>query len=199
MRTILLGLALATAGGAATAENLKTAVIAGGCFWCVESDYDKLPGVVETISGYAGGTTDNPTYEQVTQGGSGHYEVVQVTYDADIVSYRQLIDVFWRSVDPTDDGGQFCDRGPSYRTAVFAADAAEAEEAKASRSAAQEILGEEIVTPVLEAGAFWPAEDYHQNYYKENPVRYTFYRKSCGRDARLRTLWGDDAFIFGKS
>ena len=102
MRTILLGLALATSAGAATAENLKTAVIAGGCFWCVESDYDKLPGVVETISGYAGGTTDNPTYEQVTQGGSGHYEVVQVTYDADIVSYRQLIDVFWRSVDPTD-------------------------------------------------------------------------------------------------
>ncbi len=108
MRTILLGLALATAAGAATAENLKTAVIAGGCFWCVESDYDKLPGVVQTISGYAGGTTDNPTYEQVTRGDTGHYEVVQVTYDADQVSYRELVDVFWRTVDPTDGGGQFC-------------------------------------------------------------------------------------------
>jgi len=199
MRTILLALALAAAATAASAQTLKTLVVAGGCFWCVESDFDKLPGVVETVSGYAGGTVDNPTYEQVTQGGTGHHEAVRITYDADKIDYRQLVDVFWRSIDPTDDGGQFCDRGPSYRTAVFAGDATEAEAAKASRAAAQDVLGQEIVTPVLEAGAFWPAEDYHQNYYKKNPVRYAFYRKSCGRDARLCTLWGDDAFIFGKS
>ncbi len=199
MRTILLALALAAAATAASAQTLKTLVVAGGCFWCVESDFDKLPGVVETVSGYAGGTVDNPTYEQVTQGGTGHHEAVRITYDADKIDYRQLVDVFWRSIDPTDDGGQFCDRGPSYRTAVFAEDAAEAEAAKASRAAAQDVLGQEIVTPVLEAGAFWPAEDYHQDYYRKNPVRYAFYRKSCGRDARLRALWGDDAFIFGKS
>lgn len=195
MRKAIFALALGAAAGPASAEELKTAVFAGGCFWCVESDFDTVEGVVETQSGYTGGTTENPTYEQVTGKGTGHAEAVSITYDADVVSYDALLDVFWRSVDPTDADGQFCDRGDSYRTAVFALDADQAEAAKASRAEAEAKLGEEIVTKVVEAGTFWPAEDYHQDYYRKNPVRYNFYRRSCGRDARLRSLWGDDAFI----
>jgi peptide-methionine (S)-S-oxide reductase len=195
MLRTLLALALLTAGAAAPrAADLQTAIFAGGCFWCVESDFDKVPGVVETVSGYTGGTLDNPSYQQVSSQTTGHFEAVRITYDADQVSYRQLVDVLWRTIDPTDNGGQFCDRGPSYRTAVFAADAAEATTAKASRAEAQAALGQEIVTPILEAGTFWPAENYHQDYYHTNPVRYEFYRRACGRDARLRQLWGDKAF-----
>jgi peptide-methionine (S)-S-oxide reductase len=195
MLRTLLALALLTAGAAAPrAADLQTAIVAGGCFWCVESDFDKVPGVVETVSGYTGGTLDNPSYQQVSAQTTGHFEAVRITYDADQVSYRQLVDVLWRTIDPTDNGGQFCDRGPSYRTAVFAADADEATTAKASRAEAQAALGQEIVTPILEAGTFWPAENYHQDYYHTNPVRYEFYRRACGRDARLRQLWGDKAF-----
>jgi peptide-methionine (S)-S-oxide reductase len=194
LRTLLV-LALLTAGAATPrAADLQTAIFAGGCFWCVESDFDKVPGVVETVSGYTGGTLDNPSYQQVSSQTTGHFEAVRITYDADQVSYRQLVDVLWRTIDPTDNGGQFCDRGPSYRTAVFAADAAEATTAKASRAEAQAALGQEIVTPILEAGTFWPAENYHQDYYHTNPVRYEFYRRACGRDARLRQLWGDKPF-----
>ncbi len=197
MRQALFALALSTAAATApaSAEELKTAVFAGGCFWCVESDFDSVEGVTETLSGYTGGTVENPTYEQVSRKGTGHAEAVRITYDADVVSYDELLDVFWRSVDPTDAGGQFCDRGDSYRTAVFALDAEQAEAAKASRAEAEVELGQEIVTKVVEAGTFWPAEDYHQDYYRKNPVRYNFYRRSCGRDARLRALWGDQAFI----
>lgn len=184
---------LAASAAPAFAEDRQTAVFAGGCFWCTEADYDKVDGVLETTSGYIGGTTDNPTYEQVTQGGTGHFEAVRVTYDAEQVSYQDLVDIFWRTVDPTDDGGQFCDRGSSYRTAVFAVDEAQAEIAKASRAEAQTALGEEIVTPILEAGTFWPAEGYHQDYHQTSSVRYTFYRRACGRDARLRQLWGEAA------
>jgi peptide-methionine (S)-S-oxide reductase len=195
MKTTLLALALGAlaAAGPATAQNLQTAIFAGGCFWCIEADFDKVPGVVETLSGYTGGTVDNPTYEQVVTETTGHYEAVRITFDAATVSYRELVDIFWRTVDPTDAYGQFCDRGDSYRTAIFATPD-QAAEAEASKAAAEAVLREEIVTPVLPAQTFWPAEDYHQEFYRTNPVRYTFYRRSCGRDATLRGIWGADAF-----
>ncbi len=189
----LLATLAAGAAGAAMAAEPQKAVFAGGCFWCVEADFDKAPGVLETVSGYTGGSVEHPTYEQVSHGGTGHYEAVQVTYDPEIVSYRQLVDIFWRTVDPTDAGGQFCDRGDSYRTAVFVADDAERQAAEASEADAASALGQEIVTPIVPAGAFWPAEDYHQDYYEKNPVRYKYYRWSCGRDQRIDELWGDAA------
>lgn len=178
---------------AAAAEDLETALVAGGCFWCVEADFDKVEGVVETVSGYTGGEVENPTYEQVSFSDTGHYEAVRITYDADVIGYDEILTLFWRSIDPTDPGGQFCDRGSSYRTAVFANDAAQSATAKETRAAAEAALGQEIVTPILEAGPFWPAEEYHQNYHEESPVKYTFYRRACGRDARVRQLWGDQA------
>ncbi len=194
MREMILaaGMLVALAGGAAAAAEPKTAVFAGGCFWCVEADYDKVPGVLDTVSGYTGGTVENPSYKQVTYGDTGHYEAVEVTYDPDRVSYEQLVDIFWRTVDPTDAGGQFCDRGDSYRTAVFV-DEGQRQAAEASKAEAEAALGQEIVTPLLEAGTFWPAEDYHQNYYEKNPLQYKYYRWRCGRDARVEELWGDAA------
>ncbi len=178
----------------ASAQELKKTVFAGGCFWCVESDFDKVPGVVSTISGYTGGKTDDPTYRQVTAGGTGHYEAVEITYDPARVSYEMLLAAFWRSVDPTDGGGQFCDRGQSYATAVFVADEKERALAEASRKAAQTIVDKPIVTPILAAGRFYAAEDYHQDYYKNNPVRYRYYRFSCGRNRRVKELWGEHAY-----
>lgn len=179
----------------ANAQNLQTAIFAGGCFWCVESDFDKVDGVVETISGYTGGNVPNATYKQVTAGGTGHYEAVKIVFDADKVSYDQLLYVFWRTVDPTDAGGQFCDRGDSYRTAIFATSAEQASKANSSKAALN--LDSPIVTPVLTAGDFWNAEDYHQNYHNTHPVRYNFYRSRCGRDARVLQIWGDEA-VFAK-
>lgn len=167
-------------------EGLATAVFAGGCFWCVESDFEKLEGVRDVVSGYSGGVKESPTYENH----AGHLEAVQVTYDPSIVSYRKLVDFHLRHIDPLDDGGQFCDRGHSYTTAVFAADADEWAAAQASISEAQKILGKEIVTPIVDRGAFWLAEDYHQDYDKKNPLRYKYYRTACGRDARVMKVWG---------
>ncbi|HET7409773.1 MAG TPA: peptide-methionine (S)-S-oxide reductase MsrA [Paracoccaceae bacterium] len=190
---IAAALALALAGPAAAAEP-KTAVFAGGCFWCVEADFDKVPGVLETVSGYTGGTVPEPTYRQVGSGGTGHYEAVEITYDPDEVTYEELLHTFWRTVDPTDPGGQFCDRGDSYLTAIFVADEAERAAAEASKAEAGEALGQEIVTPILDRAEFWPAEDYHQDYYLKNPQRYAYYRWGCGRDARVEELWGDEAF-----
>ncbi|MGG7645094.1 peptide-methionine (S)-S-oxide reductase MsrA [Rhodovulum sp. YNF3179] len=189
----------------ARADDIQTAIFAGGCFWCVEADFDKVDGVKETVSGYTGGDVKNPSYKQVTRGGTGHYEAVRITFDADTVSYRRLVDLFFRSVDPTDAGGQFCDRGESYRTAVFALDPAQAQAAKAAKAEARAELGQEIVTPILDAGTFWKAEDYHQNYYQRDdrvltrfgwiPMSkaYDRYRDACGRDQRVRQLWGADA------
>ena len=183
--------------GAGTAASAATAVatFAGGCFWCVESDFDKVPGVLETVSGYTGGTVENPTYDAVTRGGTGHYEAVRITYDPAKVSYEKLLDVFWHSVDPTDAGGQFCDRGESYRTAVFAHSPEQKSAAAASKKAINESgeLKGSIVTPILTAKAFYPAEDYHQGYYMKDPLRYRFYRFGCGRDNRLREVWGKEA------
>ncbi len=195
MRRIALALALVACTAAAQAQDTATAILAGGCFWCVEADFDKVEGVVATVSGYTGGNVANPTYEQVASETTGHYEAVEITYDPAIVSYRALIDIFWRTVDPTDAGGQFCDRGPSYRTAVFVAGPEQRAEAEASLMAAEAALGQEIVTPILAASAFWPAEDYHQDYYRKNAFRYEFYRRACGRDARIQSLWGEEAMM----
>ena len=169
------------------------ATFAGGCFWCMEPPYDKLPGVIATVSGYTGGHLVNPTYKQVTKGDSGHYEAVQVSYDPRVVSYERLLHVFWRNIDPLDNGGQFCDRGTSYRTAVFFHDAEQQALALASRDGVVDRFEATVVTPLVEASTFYPAEDYHQNYYEVNPLRYKYYRHSCGRDDRLEQLWGDEA------
>jgi peptide-methionine (S)-S-oxide reductase len=171
----------------------ETAIFAGGCFWCTEADFEKVPGVTAAVSGYTGGSTANPTYEQVSAGGTGHYEAVRVTYDPARVSYRELTRYFVRTVDPTDSGGQFCDRGESYRTAIFAADPAQSAAAQAALADAGKTLRQPLATPVLPAARFYPAEDYHQDYYRKNKLKYNFYRSRCGRDARLAQVWGNKA------
>ncbi|NIU35917.1 MAG: peptide-methionine (S)-S-oxide reductase MsrA [Gemmatimonadetes bacterium] len=159
----------------------------------MEPPYDELDGVLATISGYAGGHVPNPSYEQVTAGGTGHREAVMVVYDPARVGYGELLDVFWHNVDPLDDGGQFCDRGFSYTTAIFARSEEQAERARASKAEIDGRFEDEVVTPVVSDAAFYPAEEYHQDYYRKNSVRYRFYRWSCGRDARLEELWGEKA------
>ncbi len=171
----------------------ETAIFAGGCFWCVESDFDHIPGVISTTSGYIGGKAGTASYSAVSNGGTGHYEAVRIVYDAKKVSFEKLLHSFWRSVDPTDPGGQFCDRGDSYKTAVFALSDTQRRQAELSKKKAQEALGRTIVTPIRTAGKFYPAEGYHQDYYTKNPVRYKIYRYGCGRDARIKSLWGGDA------
>ena len=168
------------------------AIFAGGCFWCVESDFDKVPGVISTTSGYTGGQTANPTYQQVSRHTTGHAEAVEVVYDPSKVSYQSLVEHYWRTIDPTVRDQQFCDRGTPYRTAIFAQDAGQLKIAQASRAALEKSkpFKEPIVTEIALAGTFYPAEDYHQDYYQKNPVRYKYYRTSCGRDARLKQLWG---------
>jgi peptide-methionine (S)-S-oxide reductase len=181
------GLAETTQPSAQTA----TAIFAGGCFWCVEADFDKVPGVLNTESGYAGGTLKNPTYEQVSAGGTGHVESVRLTYDPKKVTYEQLLDDFWHHIDPTVKDRQFCDIGHQYRTAIFYLDDAQRRAAEASK-AALEKSGRvaHIYTEIASAGTFYRAEEYHQDYYKKNPIRYKFYRTSCGRDARVKEVWG---------
>ncbi len=173
-------------------QGLAVATFAGGCFWCVEADFDKVVGVVETISGFMGGTTVNPTYRQVVAGGTGHAEVVQLTYDPKKVSYQKLLDVFWKSVDPYDGGGQFCDRGDSYRTEIFYHSEEQKALAEASKAdlARNGPLKQPIATAIAAAAAFTAAEDYHQDYHTKNPIRYAYYRHGCGRDARLEQIWG---------
>ena len=180
---------------AASDDELATATFAGGCFWCVESDFDTVPGVVETISGYTGGTVDNPTYKQVSEGGTGHREAVQIRYDPKQVSYERLLHIFWRSVDPTDGGGQFCDRGESYQTAIFAGNEEERHLAEASKEALERsmVLDAPVVTPIEVGGEFYPAEDYHQDYYEKNPFRYRYYRFACRRDSKVQQVWGKQA------
>ena len=188
---VLLAVALAPAAAAEGAEARAT--FAGGCFWCMEKPFDELEGVISTVSGYAGGHLEDPSYQDVTAGGSGHAEVVQVTYDPDTVSYATLLEVFWRNVDPFDAGGQFCDRGSSYRTGIFYHSAEQARLARRSKREMSRRFSRGIVTEIDTLETFYPAEDYHQNYYKRNPVRYRFYRTSCGRDRRLEAVWGDEA------
>jgi peptide-methionine (S)-S-oxide reductase len=173
-------------------QKYETAIFAGGCFWCVESDFDKVPGVVKTISGYIGGHKKSPTYKEVSAGRTGHTEAVQISYDASQVSYEQLLDVFWHSIDPTTPNSQFCDHGDQYRTGIFYTNAQQQRLAGESKAALEKSkpFKAPIVTEITQAGEFYPAEDYHQDYYKKNPIRYKYYRYSCGRDQRLEQLWG---------
>ncbi len=170
--------------------RVATAVFAGGCFWCVEADFDKVEGVLETVSGYTGGELEKPTYKDVTRGGTGHYEAVKVTYDPAKVSYDALTKYFVRHIDPTDAKGQFCDKGDSYRSAIFVSGTGEREAADAALAAAEKSLRTDVLTKVISASTFWPAEDYHQDYYLKNSVKYGYYRKGCGRDARVKQIWG---------
>jgi peptide-methionine (S)-S-oxide reductase len=193
--------ALSAAAGALAQQDSATmpkdgealATFAGGCFWCMEPPYDKLDGVLATTSGYTGGSQLDPTYQEVSGGGTGHTEAVQITYDPSKVTYETLLEVFWRNVDPLDAGGQFCDRGSQYRTGIFVHDEEQRRLAEASKQALESggRFDQPIVTEVTTASAFYPAEDYHQDYYEKNPVRYKFYRWNCGRDQRLAELWGE--------
>lgn len=187
--------AIVLAGLAASPALAATALFAGGCFWSVEANFDKVSGVTGTVSGFAGGHVENPSYNQVVYSDTGHYEVVEITYDPQVVSYEQLLTVFWHTTDPTDDKGQFCDRGATYRTAIFALDAEQAEIAAASKAAIAAESGYEIVTQILPAATFYPAEDYHQNFHITNPLRYEAYRVGCRRDLRIAELWGAKAFL----
>lgn len=173
-------------------KSYEKAIFAGGCFWCMEPPFEKLKGVIEAQSGYSGGRTDKPTYEQVSHSDTGHKEVVEITFDPKLITYAELLEVFWKNIDPLDEKGQFCDKGDSYKSALFYSSeeqkkAAEASLEKLSKSG---ILKQKIVTEVLPAKTFFPAEDYHQDYYKKNPLRYRYYRNGCGRDKRLKELWG---------
>ncbi|MGV6825347.1 MAG: peptide-methionine (S)-S-oxide reductase MsrA [bacterium] len=175
----------------AAPQKLENAVLAGGCFWCIEADFEKLEGVTDVVSGYTGGHVKNPTYHQVTTGKTGHIEVVKVTYDANVVSYAEILDYFWRHIDPTRDDGQFCDRGNQYRPAIFYSESQKAE-AKASvdRTEKNKPFSEPLKVELIPESKFYLAEGYHQDYYKKNPLRYKYYRYSCGRDERVEELWG---------
>lgn len=167
------------------------AIFAGGCFWCTEADFDKVPGVLSTTSGYIGGELERPSYEQVSRGGTGHLEAVKIVFDPGKTDYSRLLKAFWPTVDPLDAGGQFCDRGYHYRSAIFYLDERQKELAQASKAAlaASGKLKGEVATLILPAGSFWPAEEYHQDYAKRNPLRYSYYRSRCGRDQRLEQVW----------
>jgi peptide-methionine (S)-S-oxide reductase len=185
MRMISLLFCLLSAS--AVAET-RTATFAGGCFWCVEALYQETAGVIDAVSGFTGGTLKNPTYNGNHQ---GHFEAVEVTFEDEIVTYAELLDLFWRNIDPLDNGGQFCDRGPSYRSAVFYHDEGQKLAAETSKAeVARNFTGQPVHTEIRPAGDFWPVEAYHQDYYSKNPIRYRFYRTGCRRDARLQTLWG---------
>ena len=205
----LLALLIAVGFGAQTktahAAETEVLTVAGGCFWCVEADFEKVRGVREVVSGYTGGSVANPTYKEVVRGGTGHYEAVEIKYDPAKVSARQLYDLFFKSVDPTDAGGQFCDRGDSYRTAIFVSDSGQKQAAEAAKAEAGKALGQKIVTPILQASEFYDAEEYHQDYYKGDKIvltrfgpksqaaAYKRYREACGRDQRIKSLWGNSA------
>jgi peptide-methionine (S)-S-oxide reductase len=175
-----------------SAMAAATAIFAGGCFWCLEADFEKLPGVIGAESGYTGGKTQNPTYHQVSAGVTGHTEAIRVSYDPAKVSYQQLVDYFWRHIDPTAKDRQFCDVGTQYRSAIYWQNEAERKIAEASRDAL--LKGgklPQLYTEISAASVFYPAEEYHQDYYKKNPIRYAYYRKTCGRDSRVHEIWGD--------
>ena len=197
MKYFLVLLVLLPTGLRAAGEPAEqgVAIFAGGCFWCTEADFDKIPGVLSTTSGYIGGRLERPSYEQVSRGGTGHLEAVKVVFDPDVTDYSRLLDAFWPTVDPLDAGGQFCDRGYHYRSAIFYLDDNQRKLAQASRDALQSsaILAGEIVTLILPAGSFWPAEEYHQDYARRNPLRYSYYRSRCGRDQRLEQVWKQQA------
>lgn len=198
LRSMLAVVCLSAAACAVSAQeepapaNTEKATFAGGCFWCMEPPFEKVDGVISAVSGYAGGEVENPTYEQVSSGRTGHAEVVQIEYDSSKVSYRQLLEIFWKNIDPTAADRQFCDRGSQYRSAVFYHDDTQKRLAEDGKAAIEKsgVLPAPVVTEVTELKAFYPAEEYHQDYYRKNPIRYKMYRRGCGRDRRLRELWG---------
>lgn len=193
MRRIVAAAAAALLSAFAPVNNAPQradAYFAMGCFWCAEHDMEAVPGVIAAVSGYTGGTLDNPTYRQVGAGGTGHYEAVHVIYDPAKVKYAELLDVFWKNVDPFDSAGQFCDKGESYRAAIFPLNAAQRKLAEASKAAVEKRFGKRAATMIVDKSAFHDAEDYHQDYAGKNPVRYNYYRFGCGRDARLKQVWG---------
>lgn len=171
----------------------REAIFAGGCFWCMEPPYDKLEGVVSTTSGYIGGDSERPTYAQVSSGNTGHAEAVKVVYDDEVIGYDTLLDVFWHNIDPFAEGRQFCDVGSQYRSAIFPLDQRQRRLAEASKDAVETRFERDVKTRIEPKAPFWDAEEYHQNFYQKNPVRYRFYRAGCGRDDRLEAVWGDDA------
>ena len=191
--TLLVASAAALPLTAPAAAETQTAIFAGGCFWCVESDFDHVSGVVSTTSGYTGGHVKDPTYEQVVTETTGHRESEKIGFDSSKTSYAKLLDVYFHATDPTDGGGQFCDRGESYTPAIFYLNDEQKKEAETAKAEAAKELGQPVVTKILPASAFYPAEDYHQDYYLKNPLRYKYYRYGCGRDARLEELWGKKA------
>ena len=190
--SLLLSLgALASAmGQAGEPQRSAIATFAGGCFWCVEADFDKVDGVISTTSGYTGGHTPNPSYEQVSHGGTGHAEAVEIVYDPAKVGYKKLLDVFWHNIDPLAKDRQFCDHGDQYRSAIFYHDEEQRALAEASKAAVEKRFEQPVATQIVPAGPFYKAEEYHQDYHVKNPIRYKFYRFNCGRDARLEQLWG---------
>ena len=190
MRALIATLLCLAAVGAADAQERARATFAGGCFWCMEPPFDKLTGVLSTTSGYTGGSTTAPTYEQVSAGRTGHAEVVEIVYDPGKVTYAQLLEVFWRNIDPLTANAQFCDVGSQYRAAIFVHDETQRRLAEESKRAVALTLGKDVVTEIVSASKFWPAEDYHQDFYKKNPIRYNLYRAGCGRDQRLEAIWG---------
>lgn len=196
MRNVLLWVPLLLVlpfGKAIADEATASAVFGGGCFWCVEEAFDKVDGVVSTTSGFSGGHVENPSYQQVVNGNTGHVEVVKVEYDPDATDYSELLHVFWRNVDPFAENRQFCDAGESYRSVIYTASEEQRELAEASRDELAGRFDREIATEISDFEAFYPAEDYHQDYYRKNPVRYNFYKSACGREERLEEVWGDEA------
>ena len=189
---LVLGVALAATAAEPVAQGktTATAIFAGGCFWCMVHPFDDLPGVVSVTSGYTGGHKVNPTYQEVSAGDTGHVEAVQIVFDPKQIGYEKLLDVFWRNVDPIDKGGQFCDRGSTYQSAIFYQNEEQKRLAEQSKATVEKKLGKAVVTAIRPAATFYAAEDYHQDYYKKNPLRYKYYRYSCGRDQRLEELWG---------
>ncbi|MFG6105033.1 peptide-methionine (S)-S-oxide reductase MsrA [Leptothoe sp. EHU-05/26/07-4] len=188
--SVLIGCIWCLGASTAVAETAQ-ATFAGGCFWCIEHPFDELQGVTDTTSGYMGGTVENPSYRQVSSGATGHAEVVQIQYDPDIISYETLLDTFWRNVDPLDSQGQFCDKGSQYRSIIFYKNEIQRQLAETSKEVVSDLFDQPIATDLLPADTFYPAEDYHQNYYQTHPARYRLYRFGCGRDQRLGELWGN--------
>lgn len=187
MKRLLLIVSLLTFSMAASAGMTAEAIFAGGCFWCMEPPFDKAIGVLSTTSGYTGGTKVSPTYEDVSSGKTGHYEAIKVVYDPSSISYKELVNIFWKNIDPLDGSGQFCDKGQQYTSAIFYQDETQKKLAEESKTSLEK--GQKFKTKILKAQAFYPAEDYHQDYYKKNPVRYKYYRYQCGRDKRLEEVW----------
>ena len=176
----------------ASFAETKVAIFAGGCFWCVESDFDRAPGVISTLSGYTGGHVKNPVYGDVTSEQSGHREAVKIEYDSTKTDYAKLLDAYWHSTDPTDATGQFCDKGESYTPAIFVMNAEEKALAEKTKAEVAAQLGVKVATQIIDATEFWPAEDFHQNYYQTHDLKYSYYRNACGRDDRIRSIWGKD-------